>query len=47
MTATQKTQVTIPTTGYNHNAAAGSYHGLSQSDIANILTLYPDANNAA
>lgn len=31
----------------NHNAAAGGYHGLSQSDIANILTLYPDANNAA
>ncbi|VEI21847.1 Uncharacterised protein [Serratia plymuthica] len=27
----------------NHNAATGGYHGLSQSDIANILTLYPDA----
>ncbi|MBU5414545.1 hypothetical protein [Serratia ureilytica] len=31
----------------NHNAAAGGYHGLSQSDIANILTLYPDAFTAA
>lgn len=26
----------------NHNAAAGGYNGLSQSDIANILTLCPD-----
>lgn len=31
----------------NYNAAAGGYHGLSQSDIANILTLYPDAFTAA
>ncbi|WP_419793020.1 hypothetical protein ACN09C_06955 [Serratia fonticola] len=31
----------------NHNAAAGGYHGLSQSDVANILTLYPDAFTAA
>ncbi|RYM57872.1 hypothetical protein BSQ98_25505 [Serratia liquefaciens] len=31
----------------NHNATAGGYHGLSQSDIANILTLYPDAFTAA
>ncbi|CAI1781503.1 hypothetical protein [Serratia proteamaculans] len=31
----------------NHNAAAGGYHGLSQSDIANILTLYPEAFTAA
>lgn len=31
----------------NHNAATGGYHGLSQSDIANILTLYPDAFTAA
>ncbi len=31
----------------NYNAAAGSYHGLSQSDIANILTLYPDVFTAA
>ncbi|MFL4422748.1 hypothetical protein QTO20_18435 [Serratia marcescens] len=31
----------------NHNAAAGGYNGLSQNDIANILTLYPDAFTAA
>ena len=31
----------------NHNAAAGGYHGLSQGDIANILTLYPEAFTAA
>ncbi|EKS7812768.1 MULTISPECIES: hypothetical protein [Edwardsiella] len=31
----------------NSNAAAGGYQGLSQSDIADILNLYPDAFNAA
>ncbi|WP_370546209.1 hypothetical protein NMD64_16275 [Edwardsiella tarda] len=31
----------------NTNATAGGYQGLSQSDIAEILNLYPDAFNAA
>lgn len=31
----------------NSNAAAGGYTGLSQSEINDILSLYPDAFNAA
>lgn len=31
----------------NHNAAAGGYRGLSQAEISDILTLYPDAFTAA
>ena len=31
----------------NHNATAGGYTGLSQQEINDILTLYPDAFNAA
>jgi len=31
----------------NHSAAAGGYHGLSHGDIANIMSLYPDAFTAA
>ncbi|UNK62459.1 hypothetical protein [Buttiauxella ferragutiae] len=31
----------------NHNASAGGYTGLSQQEINDILTLYPDAFNAA
>ncbi|WP_168393204.1 hypothetical protein [Erwinia amylovora] len=31
----------------NHNAAAGGYRGLSQQEINDILTLYPDAFTAA
>ncbi|EPN0728689.1 hypothetical protein ACTUL6_000134 [Yersinia enterocolitica] len=31
----------------NHNASIGGYRGLSQSDISDILTLYPDAFTAA
>lgn len=31
----------------NHNATAGGYIGLSQSEINDILTLYPDAFTAA
>lgn len=31
----------------NSNAAAGGYTGLSQHEINDILTLYPDAFNAA
>ena len=31
----------------NHNASIGGYRGLSQQDINDILTLYPDAFTAA
>ncbi|MFB5173297.1 hypothetical protein AAIO65_12055 [Erwinia amylovora] len=31
----------------NHNAAAGGYRGLSQQEINDILTLYPDLFTAA
>lgn len=31
----------------NSNAAAGGYTGLSQHEINEILSLYPDAFNAA
>lgn len=31
----------------NDNAAAGGYRGLSQAEISDILTLYPDAFTAA
>ncbi|WP_313682763.1 hypothetical protein [Pantoea sp.] len=31
----------------NYNAAAGGYTGLSQNEINEILSLYPDAFNAA
>lgn len=31
----------------NHNANAGGYRSLSQNDISDILTLYPDAFTAA
>lgn len=31
----------------NHNAATGGYRGLSQSEINDILSLYPEAFNAA
>lgn len=31
----------------NHNAAAGGYTGLSQHEVNDILSLYPDAFDAA
>lgn len=31
----------------NHNAAAGGYTGLSQREVNDILSLYPDAFDAA
>lgn len=31
----------------NHNATVGRYHGLSQQDVSDILTLYPDALTVA
>ena len=36
-----------PTTQVNHNADAGGYQGLSQPEISDILSLYPDNNAAA